>query len=408
MKWQNEKRKLSDLKPATYNPRKISPKQKEDLTKSIERFDLADPIIINRDLTIIGGHQRYAILIEKHGNDGYEVDVRVPEKALSKAQEKELNIRLNRNLGEFDYDLLANFDEDFLKGIGFESVELDKIFQEEQKPEDDDVPEVEKTYIKTGDMFQLGDHRLLCGDCTKREDVERLMDGDKSDMVFTDPPYGVDYGKKNRFLNSFQKAGRNLKDIVNDQLGKDDLFNMLVKAFSLSREFGKDHCSYYVTAPQGGELGLMMMMMMMIASELPTRHVLIWKKNTQNFSLGRLNYEYQHEPILFTWKKTHKFYGMGEHKSSVWEVDKPRKSDLHPTMKPIALIENALLNSSARGDICFDGFGGSGSTLIACEKTNRKCRMIEIDPLYCQVIIKRWEDFTKQKASLINNNTVTE
>jgi site-specific DNA-methyltransferase (adenine-specific) len=226
------------------------------------------------------------------------------------------------------------------------------------------------------------------------------MDSEKADMVFTDPPYGVDYGEKNRFLNSFQKAGKNLKDIANDMLGKDELLDFLTKAFTLAYEQGADHCSYYVTAPQGGELGLMMMMMMMMMSGLPTRHVLIWNKNRQNFSLGRLDYEYKHEPILFTWKKTHKFYGKGQFKSSVWDIDKEQKCDLHPTMKPVALIENALLNSTEAGNIVLDLFGGSGSTLIACEKLNRKCRMMEIDPCYCDVIIERWEKFTGKKVEI--------
>lgn len=221
----------------------------------------------------------------------------------------------------------------------------------------------------------------------------------RADMVFTDPPYGVDYGAKNRLLNSFQPSGRKVRDIANDMLGKDELLDMLVKAFTLANEYGQDYCSYYVTAPQGGELGLMMMMMMM--SGLPVKHVLIWVKNRPNFSLGRLDYEYQHEPILFTWKHTHNFYGGGI-KKSVWEIDKELKCDLHPTMKPIALMENALVNSSKRNDIVLDLFLGSGSTLIACEKTNRICYGMEIDPVYVQTIIDRYEKFSSKKAEKIN------
>lgn len=221
------------------------------------------------------------------------------------------------------------------------------------------------------------------------------MDGKKADMAFTDPPYGVDYGAKNRFLNTFQPAGRRLEDIANDMLGKDELFDFLVKAFTLAYEVGADHCTYYVTAPQGGELGLMMMMMM---SGLPTKHILIWNKNKQNFSLGRLDYEYKHEPILYTWKEKHKFYGGGQFTNSVWDIAKESKCDLHPTMKPVALIENAILNSSQRDELCLDLFLGSGSTLIACEKTNRICYGMEIDEHYCDVIIDRFEKFTSKKA----------
>ena len=390
--WKNEIRNISDLRPAPYNPRKFTEKQLADLTQSIERFSLADPIIINTNNTVIGGHLRLRALKAKHIST---VEVRIPDTQLTEPEEKELNIRLNKNLGEFDFGLLVNFDETLLKDIGFDSAELDKIFQ--QEIEEDDVPPTPAiAESKTGEIYQLGQHRLMCGDSTNHEDVERLMDGKKADMVFTDPPYGVDYGAKNRFLNSFQPSGRNLKDIANDTLGKDEIFDMLVKAFTLSREFGQDHCSYYVTAPQGGELGLMMMMM--IASNLPTRHVLIWNKNNQNFSLGRLDYDYKHEPILFTWKETHKFYGGGDHRNSVWDIPKERKSEAHPTMKPVSLVTNALLNSSQRGEICLDLFGGSGSTLIACEQTNRVCYMMEIDPLYCDVIRKRYEIFTRKNT----------
>lgn len=140
------------------------------------------------------------------------------------------------------------------------------------------------------------------------------------------------------------------------------------------------------------------MMMMMRDAGLEVRHVLMWRKNSATFSMGRLDYDYQHEPILYTWGKRHHFYGNGEFKTSVWDVEKPRKCDLHPTMKPIRLIANALLNSSAPGDIVLDGFGGSGSTLIACEQLGRSCRMMEVDPRYVQVIIDRWQSLTGDRA----------
>lgn len=393
--WTDEKRKLSDLKPASYNPRKWSPLQKGKLMESISRFNLADPLIINRNNTIIGGHFRFETLKEK----GVEiVDVRVPDRDLTAEEEKELNIRLNKNNGEFDFKLLAGFEEGFLDNIGFDSKELDKIFHVDPILGEDDVPEIKEAgSIKHGDIFQLGAHRLMCGDSSNDEDVKKLMDGKRAQIVFTDPPYGIDYGAKNRFLNSFQEAGRNLNNIANDNIGKDELCPILLKAFSLAREYGTDDCSYYVTAPQGGDLGLMMMMMMK-ESGLPVKHVLIWNKNSQNFSLGRLDYEYKHEPILFTWKDKHTFYGQGQFKNSVWDIPKERSCKEHPTMKPIALIENALLNSSPRAGLCLDLFLGSGSTLIACEKNNRFCFGMEIEPHYCDVIINRWEKFSGKKA----------
>jgi DNA modification methylase len=222
------------------------------------------------------------------------------------------------------------------------------------------------------------------------------MGADKADMVFTDPPYGVSYGDKNKFLNSIASGNRIQTPIEGDHKTVNDLADSIIfPAFCCIKESLADKASYYITAPQGGEL-LMMMMMMMIKAGLPLRHMIIWVKN--NHVLGRTDYNYKHEPILFGWVNAHNFYGNGEFKFSTWEIDKPHKSDLHPTMKPIALMENALLNSSQRNEIIIDTFGGSGSTLIACEKTNRKCRMVEIDPLYCQVIIDRWEKFSNKKA----------
>jgi len=388
---------ISKLKSAKYNPRKWSEKAISDLRNSIKEFGMVDPLIVNsapkRKNIIIGGHFRNKIAKDLGYKTVSVVYINIP----NIEKERKLNIRLNKNLGEWDFDLLSEFDEGLLKDIGFDSKELNNIFQLEPNAKDDIVPDPpKKAKSKLGEIYQLGRHRVMCGDSTKKEDVEKLMNGKKADMVFTDPPYGVDYGKKNRFLNSFQKAGRNLKDIANDTIGKDELFTMLNKTFTLVNEYGQDWCSYYVTAPQGGELGLMMMMMMM--SGLPTRHVLIWNKNRQNFSLGRLNYEYKHEPILFSWKKTHKFYGGGQCKSSVWDIDKELKCDKHPTMKPVALIENAILNSSQRGEIIGDFFLGSGSTLIAAEKTNRICYGMEIDPIYVDVIIKRYQDYTGKKA----------
>lgn len=212
-------------------------------------------------------------------------------------------------------------------------------------------------------------------------------------MTFTDPPYGVAIGDKNRLLME-HNGGTNAitENIEGDTLSVDELHDMLTAAFENLKSHSAPDASYYVTSPQGGELG--MMMMMMRDAGLPVRHLLIWVKNAPTFSMGRLDYDYQHEPIMYTWGEKHVFYGRGEIHSSIWPFDRPTHNDLHPTMKPISLIAEAILNSSKPGDIVTDIFGGSGSTMIACEQTGRKCRMMEIDPHYCDVIIKRWEDYT--------------
>lgn len=219
-------------------------------------------------------------------------------------------------------------------------------------------------------------------------------------MVFTDPPYGVSIGDKNAALNSVQPSGRCCKNIENDTLSADELYPILVSAMTNCRLCSKDDASYYVTAPQGGELW--MMMMMMKDAGLLVRHNLIWLKNSATFSMGRLDYDYQHEPIMYTWTKKHHNYRKGNFRTSVWTIDKPRKCDVHPTMKPVELVANCLLDSTKEGDCVLDVFGGSGTTLIAAEQLGRKARVMELDPHYCDVIIARWEKLTGQKAEKVN------
>ena len=237
----------------------------------------------------------------------------------------------------------------------------------------------------------------MCGDSTDAGSVALLMAGDKADMVFTDPPYNVSYSEKNAALNAICPFNRIETPIEGDSATSDEEAGekLWKPAFANMRQNAAPHCSIYCTMPQGGAH---MMLMMMASASWQVKHELIWLKN--NIVLGRCDYNYRHEPILFGWADTHKFYGKGEFSQSVWEIPKPQKSDLHPTMKPVPLIENALNNSSKAGDIVLDLFGGSGSTLIACEKTGRVCRMMELAPHYCDVIVRRWQDFTGQKATL--------
>lgn len=216
------------------------------------------------------------------------------------------------------------------------------------------------------------------------------------DMVFTDPPYGVAIGDKNKALQSVQKAGRIVENIEGDTLSEDALYNQLKQAFINVREACAEDACYYVTSPQGGSLGLMMMMMR--DAGLEVRHVLIWEKNNATFSIGRLDYDYQHEPIFYTWGKKHHNFRGGEYRTTVWKYDKPLASKLHPTMKPIELVGNAIKDGTLPDMSVLDVFGGSGSTLIACEQLARICYMLEIDPHYCDVIIARWEKYTGNKA----------
>lgn len=321
---------------------------------------------------------------------------------------REMVIQDNNPFGETDWNRIANeWDVEELKDWGMDfPADWDTSETEEQKKaEEDDFSDEDaekaESRVKPGDIWQLGEHRLMCGDSTDAVSVALLMDGHKADMCFTDPPYGVFIGDKNKLLNSFHRAGRCTENIANDNISINDLYPKLVKAMTNCRENTKDCASYYVTSPQVGEL-LMMMMMMMKEAGLPVRHILIWKKNSATFSLGRLDYDYQHEPIFYTWTKSHKNYRNGDFRTTIWEYDKPRKCDLHPTMKPVGLVANCMKDASVEGDVVLDVFGGSGTTIIAAEQLRRRARLMELDPHYCDVIIARWENLTGNKAELIN------
>lgn len=395
-----EQVRVEDLIPYINNAKEHPEDQVTRIASSIREFGFISPVLIDKDKNIIAGHGRVLAAKKLH----LETVPAVYVEGLSEAQRKAYILADNRigELAGWDMDLVtselealqdADFDIDL---TGFELPEDD-----ENEGHDDkyDFKETVEPRVNAGDLFILGDHRLMCGDSTSCADVESLTGGERADMVFTDPPYGVSIGDKNKALNAFQKSGQQTQNIIGDTLNPDDLYTMLKDAFINLREHSKDECSYYVTSPQGGELGLMMMMMMRDAG-LPVRHNLIWKKNIATFSMRHLDYDYQHEPIFYTWTKKHNFYGKGRYKTTVWEFDKPRKCDLHPTMKPVELVAEALLNSSKEGDCVFDFFGGSGTTLIACEQLNRRCFMMEKDPKFCDVIIDRWETMTGKKAVL--------
>ena len=375
---------IVDIIFAEYNPRELTQIQHQDLKDSITRFGLVDPLIVNthkeRKNILVGGHQRLRIVKEL----GYK-DVPCVEVNLTPNKERELNVRLNKNTGQWDWDALANhFDVGELLEWGFSEDDL-QFYDPEPLPgliDDDDVPEVEEAVTQSGDMWLLGEHRVLCGDATKKEDVERLMDGQKADMVFTDPPYGVDY-------DGGMKKQNKLK---NDNLGT-EIYSLFMP---YAVESLKDDGAFYVwyadataTATATADSGLV------ISAQI------IWAKNHAQF-MSSAKYKGKHEPCFYAHKKgkTAKWYGENN-EVTLWEYDRASKNEYHPTQKPIALSERANKNSSPKNGIVLDLFLGSGSTLIACEKTNRKCYGMEFDPHYCDVIVKRWEDYTGNKAERI-------
>lgn len=396
--------KLSELIPYENNPR-INDEAVEDVIASIKQCENIDPIEIDENNIILSGHTRLKALKRLK----YKQTEVIQITGLTEEQKRKYRILANKtgetaewNLSKLEIELadldFEGYDFDF-DGIDFsaENNEPAEVVEDDYNEEPPAEPK-----SKLGDIYQLGTHRLMCGDSTKVEDMSALMGEDKADMVFTDPPYNVAIGSKNAFLNSVQKAGHCCEDIANDKgMTDEEIGETLWKpAFANMRDVAKDCCNIYVTMPQGGTH--MMMMMMMMKAGWQVKHELMWEKNSPTFSMGRLDYDYQHEPICYGWNKSHVFYGKGEQNKSIWKFDKPRKCDLHPTMKPIPLVVNALLNSSKENDIILDAFGGSGTTIMACEQTKRNARLMEFDPKYVDIIIDRWEKFTGQKAVKLN------
>lgn len=402
------KGKLSELIPDDKNLNKHTQYGMSLLEKSVRGHKFGRSILVDKNNRIIAGNG----IVETAANIGAE-DIRIiettgDELVVVKRTDVDLDTKEGREMAladnatsaadlEWDMEKMEEIESEWEIDVSDWGIDLP---EEEEEAHDDDFDEDEiqaEPVCKEGDIWQLGEHRLMCGDSTDKACIMLLMNGEQADMVFTDPPYGVAIGDKNKELSIIQKgAERCTTNIKNDTLSPDALHDLLVKAMTNCREACKDDASYFVTSPQGGELG--MMMMMMKDAGLPVRHILIWRKNSATFSLGRLDYDYQHEPIFYTWTKSHHNYRGGEYRTTVWDYDKPRKCDLHPTMKPVELVANCLKDCTHEGMIVLDVFGGSGTTIIAAEQLGRKARMMELDPHYCDVIIARWEKLTGQKA----------
>ena len=395
---------VEKLVPYDRNPRTHSPEQIAQLAASLTEFGFTNPILVDTDSGIIAGHGRLQAAI----SIGLAHVPVIILDHLSDAQKRAYIIADNKlalNAG-WDEDLLRAeiamlMEEDFdVPLMGFSDAELEALLtipsdDAAGQTDDDAVPEVPVEPIsKPGDVWIMGEHRLLCGDSTILEHVERVLDGQLADMVFTDPPYNVDYGNTAKDKGRAKTGGKNAgRTILNDNLGEG------------FEQFLYDVCVNMISVCKGA------LYVCMSSSELHTLQkaftnaggkwstFVIWAKNT--FTLGRSDYQRQYEPILYGWKDGTDHYWCGARdQGDVWFVNKPTKNDLHPTMKPVELVERAIRNSSKTQDIVLDCFGGSGTTLIACEKTGRQARLIELDPKYVDVIVKRWEDFTGKKAEL--------
>ena len=379
-----ERKHTADLIPADYNPRKdLKPgdAEYEKLKRSIEQFGYVEPVIWNKTTGfVVGGHQRLKVLLDMGVT---EVECVVVE--MDAEKEKALNIALNKISGEWDKDKLALLIAD-LQGAdfdvsltGFEPAEIDSLFKDAQqsKVKDDDFDveaELKAPVItKAGDVWTLGRHRLVCGDSTKAETFALLMGDRKANLVITDPPYNVNYEGS---------AGK----IKNDNMADDAFYQFLLAAFQNTEAVMADDASIYVFHADTEGLNFRRAF---ADAGFRLSGTCIWKK--QSLVLGRSPYQWQHEPILFGWKKKgkHQWY-TGRKESTIWEFDKPKKNGDHPTMKPIPLLAYPIMNSSMSNTLVLDPFGGSGSTLIACEQTDRSCCTIELDEKFCDVIVKRY------------------
>ena len=406
-----ETMKVKDLIPYEKNAKKHNRTQIQNVAESIRRFGFAQPLVVDKDNVLIIGHCR--LLAAKHLQIR-EVPV-VKMENLTDEEVKELRLLDNKlNESEWDMDLLA----EELKGLDLEGFDLDwELPEEEPEPEiiEVDVPEEPEPICKKGDIWKLGDHTMICGDSTDTQTITTLMNGEKADLLLTDPPYNLNYSSK---------AGK----IQNDNMTDAAFIEFLKAAFTAANENLKAGASFYIwhADNKGYEFRE-------AARQIgwQVRQNLIWVKSS--FTLGGQDYQWQHEPCLYGWKDgaAHFFIDRRnlttviedqidldkmkkedmkklleqiyeETPTTILRAEKPAHSDLHPTMKPIKLMAKQVNNSTKAGGLVLDIFGGSGSTLMACEQLNRRCFTCELDPHYADVIIARWEEFTGRKAEKIN------
>ena len=376
---------IEEIKMYENNPRN-NDGAVEYVANSIKEFGFKVPIVLDKNNIIVAGHTRYkaAKLLNIT-----EIPCIIADD-LSDEQVKAFRLIDNKaaELASWDIDLL-NLELENIKDIDMELFDfqisniLDNVVDDEYEVE---LPEDPKT--KTGNIYKLGNHYLMCGDSTNAEDVKKLMNNQLADLIVTDPPYNVIYEGK---------TDNNLK-IMNDNMEDNQFYSFLESAFINLYDSIKAGGSIYVFHADTEGLNFRKAMM---SSGFKLAECLVWVKNA--FVMGRQDYHWKHEPVLYGWKPGASHYFINDRsQSTVLEFDKPIRNEEHPTMKPIDLIAYLINNSSKKDEIVLDLFGGSGTTMIACEQTNRKAFIMELDPRYCDVIVDRWEKFTNQKAELIN------
>lgn len=383
------------------NPRLIKDEKYQKLVASIkenpEMLMLRELLVYKygEQYVIIGGNMRYSAMQEL----GYtEAPCKVIPEDTTVEQLRAYTLKDNSGYGEWDWDMLADqWDMDELDAAGIDIPDFGgakPTNTEAEDVEEDDFDETTdeiKTRCQAGDIWQLGDHKLLCGDSTKEADIARLMGKETADLWITDPPYNVNY-----------EGGTDDKlKIANDNMNSGDFFEFLKAAFTTAVKVLKEGCSFYIWYGCREHVNFETALN---AAGLTVREQLIWNKSS--FVLGRSDYHYKHEPCLYGWKDgaSHNWYN-DRSQTTVMDFEKPSKNDLHPTMKPVPLFAYQIANSSKKGDIVLDTFGGSGTTIIACENLGRKARSVELDPHYCDVILARWEKLTGKEAKRLESGS---
>lgn len=378
---------IDEITPYINNPRN-NDQAVVAVANSIKEFGWQQPIVVDKNMVIIVGHTRYKAA-KRLKLDKVPVVVATN---LTDEQAKAYRLADNKvgELADWNDDLLseelAGIDDIDMSDFGFDELD-DPAELEDAKDDDFDEEPPEEPKSKMGQVFQLGRHRLMCGDSTNLDNVKKLMGGYKADLLLTDPPYNVGYTGK-------QKSQMTIK---NDKQSDDDFYQFLSSAFKNAKENMKSGAAYYVWYASSEASNFNSALN---NNGLKVREELIWVKN--QMVLGRQDYQWQHEPCLYGWNEdgTHAWYS-DRKQTTILRFDKPQRADLHPTMKPIPLFDYQIKNSTKSGDIVLDLFGGSGTSIMACEQDKRTCYTMEFDPKYVDVIINRWEQFTGEKAKLI-------
>jgi site-specific DNA-methyltransferase (adenine-specific) len=422
---------IDELKPDVHNANKGTELGQRTITNSVAETGLHRGIVVDKNNRVPAGNKtleaarkagyKKAVVVETDGDTlvvTKRIDFDLTDSDPNNPARRAAYYDNASALYDIDFDpvvLLADvnagidfdniFEDGFIDGcISQMEVEtpfdFDGEWDEPSEPKIDKADELRQEYgVEVGQLWALGDHRLICGDCTDKEVVNRLLGDGSLDLFITDPPYGVDYASKNKYLNKVDKGNCNQTPITNDAVTVDEIAQLWESSFRIAFERARPGSPYYICSPQ--DIKMLSLLLAIKESGGLIKQQIIWVKN--NRVLGMQDYHWKHEALIYGWKPgaAHRFYG-GRSEMSTWFVDKPLKSEYHPTTKPVELFVIAIVNSSRIGDVVGDWFCGSGTTLIACEQLNRQCRAIELEPKYVGVTIKRWEELTGEKAKLID------